>query len=78
MLNIPLFFIHTKVMQDVLSGTIEMEGLNKHYWKLMEQYAGIEPPLNRDESDIDFPYKFYINLEDNHQTMWVNFFIYDN
>ena len=61
--------MHNKVLHDVLNGTVEMEGLNKHYWKLMEQHVGVEPPLNRDEQDIDFPYKFYIDIDTNHQTM---------
>lgn len=67
-LEIPLYYVHSRVMNDLLSGTVDMDGVNKHYWKLMEKYAGIEPPVNREEGAIDFPYKFYLDLEENHQT----------
>jgi len=68
MFSIPQFFVHTKVMNDLLDGTIEMDSVNRHYWKLMETHAGIEPPIDRTEGAIDFPYKFYLDLEQNHQT----------
>ncbi|CAD6998651.1 unnamed protein product [Ceratitis capitata] len=68
MLNIPLYFVHTKVMNDLLNGTVEIERINKHYWELMEKYAGVEPPSDRPENAIDFPYSFYLDMEENHQT----------
>lgn len=67
-LNIPLYFVHSKVVHDLLNGTVEMDGANKHYWKLMQEYVGVEPPSDREEGSIDFPYKFYLDLEQNHQT----------
>ncbi|ALC40783.1 Ance-4 [Drosophila busckii] len=67
-LNIPLFYVHTRVMHDLLNGTVDMDTVNKHYWKLMELHAGIEPPTDRAEGAIDFPYKFYVNIEQNYQT----------
>ncbi|XP_062128422.1 angiotensin-converting enzyme [Drosophila sulfurigaster albostrigata] len=67
-LNIPLYYVHTKVMHDLLNGTVDMDTVNKHYWKLLEQHAGIEPPTDRTEGAIDFPYKFYVNIEQNFQT----------
>ncbi|XP_014099744.2 angiotensin-converting enzyme isoform X2 [Bactrocera oleae] len=68
MLNIPLYFVHTKVMTDLLNGTVEIERINKHYWELMVKYAGVEPSSDRPESAIDFPYNFYLDMEENHQT----------
>lgn len=67
-LNVPLFFVHSKVVHDLLNNTVDMEGANKHYWKLMQQYVGTEPPVDREEGFIDFPYKFYLDLEQNYQT----------
>ncbi|XP_067629386.1 angiotensin-converting enzyme [Eurosta solidaginis] len=67
-LNIPLYFVHTKVMNDLLNGTVGIERINKHYWDLMEKYAGVEPPSDRAENAIDFPYSFYMDMEQNHQT----------
>lgn len=71
MLNIPLYFVHTKVMTDLLNGTVEIERINKHYWELMVKYAGVEPSSDRPESAIDFPYNFYLDMEENHQTKCV-------
>lgn len=68
MFNIPVYFVHTKIMTDLLAGQIKFEDLNKIYWKLMEEYVGVEPPSDRKEDNIDFPYKFYENIEENHQT----------
>ncbi|XP_030387391.1 angiotensin-converting enzyme isoform X2 [Scaptodrosophila lebanonensis] len=67
-LKIPMYYVHTKVMNDLLNGTVDMDTVNRLYWKLMEQHAGIEPPTDRPENAIDFPYKFYVNIEQNHQT----------
>lgn len=52
----------------MLSDTVDMDTVNKHYWRLMEQYAGVEPPMDRGEGAIDFPYKFYVNIDQNFQT----------
>ncbi|XP_037942091.1 angiotensin-converting enzyme-like, partial [Teleopsis dalmanni] len=66
--NIPIYYVHTRVMHDLLDGTIEDKEVNKHYWKLMEEYVGVEPPIDRDEEDIDFTYKFFLDIEKNMQT----------
>ncbi|XP_075170483.1 angiotensin-converting enzyme-like [Haematobia irritans] len=67
-LNIPQYYVHIKVMNAMLENKVKMEGVNQLYWKLMEEYAGVEPPSDRKEISIDFSYKFYIDLESNHQT----------
>ncbi|XP_005179893.1 angiotensin-converting enzyme [Musca domestica] len=67
-LNIPVFYVHSKIVNELLNGTIDMESVNKRYWKLMEDYAGVEPPSDREEGSIDFPYTFYFEVEENHQT----------
>ncbi|XP_043654832.1 angiotensin-converting enzyme [Drosophila teissieri] len=67
-LSIPLYYVHTKVMHDLLNDTVDMDTVNKHYWRLMEQHAGIEAPSDRSEGAIDFPYKFYVNIDQSFQT----------
>ncbi|KAH8401777.1 hypothetical protein KR009_007852, partial [Drosophila setifemur] len=67
-LSIPLYYVHTKVMHDLLDDTVDMDTVNKHYWRLMEQHAGVEPPSDRSEGAIDFPYKFYVNIDQSFQT----------
>jgi len=65
--NIHMHFIHTKVVNDHLDGTIEEKDIVKHYWTLMVKYAGVEPPSDRKQDKFDFPYEFYTDLEQNHQ-----------
>uniref|UniRef100_A0A1I8P6Q5 Angiotensin-converting enzyme n=1 Tax=Stomoxys calcitrans TaxID=35570 RepID=A0A1I8P6Q5_STOCA len=68
-LNIPLFYVHTKVINEMLQGNVKLDGVNRLYWKLMQEYVGVEPPMDRGESCLDLPYKFYLDLETNHQTL---------
>lgn len=63
-------------MTDLLNGTVKIEMINKHYWELMEKYAGVEPPSDRPESAIDFPYNFYLDMEETHQTKYVLKFLH--
>ncbi|XP_020814593.1 angiotensin-converting enzyme [Drosophila serrata] len=67
-LSIPQYYVHTKVMHDLLNDTVDMDTVNRHYWRLLEQHAGIEPPSDRAEGAIDFPYKFYVNIDQSFQT----------
>ncbi|XP_055852079.1 angiotensin-converting enzyme-like [Episyrphus balteatus] len=68
-MNVPLDFVHAKVMADLLSGEIEMKDLNNHYWGLLSRYAGIKKPEwheIKSEVDIfDFPVKFYKQMSSN-------------
>ncbi|XP_055851142.1 angiotensin-converting enzyme-like [Episyrphus balteatus] len=67
LLNMPVYYIHTKVMYDLFAGTVDMTDLNKHYWKLMEKHAGVAPPVDRGDEAYDFPFKFYTELTENKQ-----------
>lgn len=71
MLKIPSFFVHSKIMNDLLSGRIKVEKVNEYYWKLMKKYAGVAPPVERSEDSFDFPHTFYEDVENNHQTTYV-------
>ncbi|XP_055919426.1 angiotensin-converting enzyme-like [Eupeodes corollae] len=66
--NIAQYFVNTKVVIDVLEGQVPIQLINQHYWKLMDEYAGIEPPVDRTTKSIDFSYKFFDDLSQNHQT----------
>ncbi|XP_055906421.1 angiotensin-converting enzyme-like [Eupeodes corollae] len=72
LLNIPQHFVHAKVMADFFAGKVELGLLNKHYWKLMDQYVGVGPPLNRVSNTYDFPVKFYTELNENRQARKFN------
>jgi len=67
-LSVPQYYIHSKVMSDVLEDKILLKDMNKHYWELMAKYAGIAPPVERPADAIDFPQKFYNRIEGNLQT----------
>ncbi|XP_055374375.1 angiotensin-converting enzyme-like [Condylostylus longicornis] len=63
--NIPKYYVHVKLIEDILNGTTTTDNINVHYWKLMEQYAGVEPPINRNIEALDLPYKFFEDLKAN-------------
>jgi len=65
MFKIPRYYVHTIIMTKLLEGTIERSDLNKFYWTLMEEHAGIEPPIDRDDDSLDLPYNFYTDLNQN-------------
>ncbi|XP_073845592.1 angiotensin-converting enzyme-like isoform X2 [Musca autumnalis] len=67
-LNIPLYYVNSRTMNALLKGTVQIEGVNRLYWKLMQEYAGIEPPMDREEHAIDFLHTFYFEMETNYQT----------
>jgi len=66
-LKLPQYFIHTMVMDDLISGKITIDELNEHYWGFMKELAGVSAPTERHADDIDFPYYFYKNIDDNEQ-----------
>ncbi|XP_055850462.1 angiotensin-converting enzyme-like [Episyrphus balteatus] len=67
LLNIPVYYVHTKVMADMFAGKFEITELNKKYWELMDKYVGVGPPGDRVSNTFDFPFKFYLELNENHQ-----------
>ncbi|XP_055851280.1 angiotensin-converting enzyme-like [Episyrphus balteatus] len=62
---IPLNFVNTKVMADLLTGNVKMADLNKHYWHLMEKYAGIGTPEFHESDTLDLSSDFYTEMNDN-------------
>jgi len=68
-LNIPEYFVHVKVIADVLDEEISVDDLNKHYWDLMAKYVGVGPPTSRNSVAFDFPHRFYKKVENNLQTV---------
>lgn len=67
LLNLPVYYVHTKVMSDLFAGDVDLKNLNKRYWKLMDKYAGVAPPTDRGDNAYDFPFKFYMELTNNKQ-----------
>ncbi|CAB3376654.1 Hypothetical predicted protein, partial [Cloeon dipterum] len=45
---------------DVFEGKTTPENYNCHWWKLAEQFQGIEPPVDRSEEDFDVASKYHV------------------
>ena len=51
----------------MFAGKFEVTELNKKYWELMDKYVGVGPPVDRVGNTFDFPFKFYLELNENQQ-----------
>ncbi|XP_055851842.1 angiotensin-converting enzyme-like [Episyrphus balteatus] len=65
LLYLPLDFIHTKLMADLLSDKVKLEDINNYYWDLMSEYAGIKKPNGHETDNYDLPYNFYKQMNSN-------------
>ncbi|XP_055374474.1 angiotensin-converting enzyme-like [Condylostylus longicornis] len=63
MFNIPVYYVHVKLFEDLLNGVTNFDDINIHYWNLMEKYAGVEPPFDRNYTSFDLPVKFYEDIQ---------------
>ncbi|XP_036331774.1 angiotensin-converting enzyme-like isoform X2 [Rhagoletis pomonella] len=61
-LAIPQYFINDKFLVDVMDGHISAQDLNCAYWSLQNKYAGVVPPMRRNEKTFDPDFKFYHGL----------------
>jgi len=61
--EIPIFYVHVKLIEDILNRVIDLKDINIHYWKLMEEYVGVEPPIDRNTQSLDLPYKFFLRFK---------------
>ncbi|XP_055849688.1 angiotensin-converting enzyme-like [Episyrphus balteatus] len=71
-LNLPLDFVHIKVMADLMSEKVKIKELNKHYWELMDKYAGIGPPNDGGSNTLDLPYNFFMDMNENEMSRKFN------
>lgn len=67
MLTIPMQFVENKVMHSLLNGTVDVKSVNKFYWQLMREYVGVQSPMERPDSVIDFAFNFGDELDENQQ-----------
>lgn len=75
MLNLHLHYVQARVMNDYLQGNVKEHQLNAHYWRLMDDIVGVEPPVNRPDGVLDFNFKFFTDLETNYQVKYVHYFL---
>uniref|UniRef100_A0A1A9WP80 Angiotensin-converting enzyme n=1 Tax=Glossina brevipalpis TaxID=37001 RepID=A0A1A9WP80_9MUSC len=62
LLAVPQYFINDKFLVDVMDGRIGSHEYNCGYWRLQSKYAGVVPPMRRNEKNFDPDYKFYRGL----------------
>lgn len=54
-----MYFVYEKIYADMLDQRVEPEEYNCEYWKLIEEWTGIEAPTRRDNDDFDVSKQFY-------------------
>lgn len=57
--KLPMYFVYEKIYADMLDQRVEPEEYNCEYWKLIEEWTGIEAPTRRDNDDFDVSKQFY-------------------
>ncbi|KAL9913519.1 angiotensin-converting enzyme-related protein [Glossina fuscipes] len=62
LLAVPQYFINDKFLVDVMDGRIGSHEFNCGYWRLQSKYAGVVPPMRRNEKNFDPDFKFYRGL----------------
>ncbi|XP_033235956.1 angiotensin-converting enzyme-like [Drosophila pseudoobscura] len=60
---LPFAFTMDKYRWALFRGEVEKANWNCEFWKLREQYSGIEPPVVRSEKDFDPPAKYHVSAD---------------
>ncbi|XP_055922761.1 angiotensin-converting enzyme-like [Eupeodes corollae] len=70
LMMLPVKFVHIKLMEGLLSGSLDLKELNTKYWELMKKHVGVKPPMNYvTKPDVpDMPSFFYIDMNWNGQS----------
>lgn len=69
---IPFSYIIDKWRWDVFSGEIKPEQYNDHWWALCKKYQGIKPPMEREETNLFDPGRFFHVA---HNTEYLRYFL---
>lgn len=59
----PFAFTWDKYRWAIFRGDIKSDEYNCAFWKLREEYSGIEPPVKRTEKDLDAPAKYHVSAD---------------
>lgn len=60
---LPFAFTMDKYRWSLFRGEVDKANWNCAFWKLREEYSGIEPPVVRSEKDFDAPAKYHISAD---------------
>ncbi|KAK8379927.1 hypothetical protein O3P69_019744 [Scylla paramamosain] len=58
--TLPFHLVHDLWRWRVWRGEVEEDKYNEEFWKLMLEYAGVEPPVPRTDKDLDPPALFHV------------------
>lgn len=72
---LPFAFTMDKYRWALFRGQVEKEKWNCAFWKLREEYSGIEPPVVRSEKDFDAPAKYHVSADVEYLRYLVSFII---
>ncbi|XP_034098216.1 angiotensin-converting enzyme isoform X3 [Drosophila albomicans] len=72
---LPFAFTLDKYRWSLFRGEVDKANWNCAFWKLREEYSGIEPPVVRSEKDFDPPAKYHISADVEYLRYLVSFII---
>ncbi|XP_017857190.1 PREDICTED: angiotensin-converting enzyme [Drosophila arizonae] len=72
---LPFAFTMDKYRWSLFRGEVDKSKWNCAFWKLREEYSGIEPPVVRTEKDFDAPAKYHISADVEYLRYLVSFII---
>lgn len=72
---LPFAYVLDKYRWGIFRGTISPNEYNCKFWKMREEYSGIQPPVKRSESDFDAPAKYHVSADVEYLRYLVSFII---
>ncbi|XP_067620158.1 angiotensin-converting enzyme [Eurosta solidaginis] len=72
---LPFAFTMDKYRWALFRGQVDKKNWNCAFWKLREEYSGIEPPVVRSETDFDAPAKYHVSTDVEYLRYLVSFII---
>ncbi|XP_061401531.1 angiotensin-converting enzyme-like [Musca vetustissima] len=72
---LPFAFTMDKYRWALFRGQVDKSQWNCAFWKLREEYSGIEPPVVRTENDFDAPAKYHVSADVEYLRYLVSFII---
>lgn len=72
---LPFGFLIDQYRWDILRGSADLENLECRWWELREKYQGVEPPVDRNESDFDAAAKYHVVADVPYIRYFVSFVI---
>lgn len=72
---LPFAFTMDKYRWALFRGEVKKDRWNCAFWRLREEYSGIEPPVKRSENDFDAPAKYHVSADVEYLRYLVSFII---